>query len=264
MYDERSVFERLDSIETTNLENNKMLSEILGILKEEEPKPVENKPQRVLSRQPTQKELFREFLTKAKKSWGWFGGVSEFKNKKRLTQIAFVLLIIFGAISTLITSLSAKIYTTFTFLENVYLILGIIAFAHVNKSQHLYEIHSLARNSSFKYQADDVGMLFPRKEKVVFIVFRWIAGISVIANIIYIWMQKSDISLLATVFEVLFLAALILSSIAYFFLLTNYCIIFVDGKKIGSEERVILVSLPGQNGLITEEEFKAKMPFFYD
>lgn len=261
MADERSIFERLDSIESTGLANNKMLSDILNILKQEEQKNDSQAVKRTLKREPTQKELFQQFVKRSKKSWGWFGSFEEFSKKKRIVQISFIFLIVFGIISTLVTSISTKIYTTFTFLENVFLIFGTITFVYLNKAEHLYEIHKFVHNSSYKFKSDEVGLLVVQKEKVAFVVFRWIGGISAIANIIYIWVQTSSISVVATIFELLFLVAVILSSIAYLFFFTGYVVIYVEGENPHTKERVAFVHMPASKGLITEEEF-LKMGLF--
>ena len=117
----------------------------------------------------------------------------------------------------------------------------------------------------YKYEKDNLGMTFARKEKVVFRIFKWLAIISVVCNIICIWagMGKSN-QVLATVMEVLFLGAIVFAYFMNLNLFAQYSIIYVEGHNLTTKERVVLVLPPGAKSLMPEEEFKKKMPFFYE
>ena len=60
--------------------------------------------------------------------------------------------------------------------------------------------------------------------------------------------------------EVLFLAAIIFAFFMNLNLFARHSIIWVEGHKLTTKEKVVLVLLPGAKQLMPEEEFKKKMP----
>ena len=255
MAEERSLFERLDSIETQNAEILRLLSRSII-----QPQPI----QQTIVKQPSDRELVQQFLKDSKKSWMWFGTNTEFKKRKMIAIISLLILLIVGLVSTAITSISCGIYSTFTLFENAWIIFALIYLVYAVKAQRIYEVNELAANSSTKYEKDKLGMMFAGKEKIVFRIFRWLAAISVIANIVFIWTRRSDFSVLATIIEVLFLVAIAFAFFMYLNLFSQYSIIYVEGHNLTTKERVVLVLPPGAKQLIPEKEFKEKMPFFYE
>lgn len=219
--------------------------------------------QKPAAAKPNDKEVMHWFFRTSKKSWRWFGNQQELNKSKSLAILSHVLLLVLGLASTIVTSISAKIYTTFTFFENVWLIFGIILLVYAIKAKLKYESGELAKNTNYKYKQDQFGLWNPGKEKVVFKIFRWVGIISVIANIIYIWIKGSNISWLATILEVLFLGAIVFSFFMNVALFAQYTIIYLEGKNMQGTENVTLVWDPMVKKLITEEEYKKKIPFLF-
>lgn len=155
-------------------------------------------------------------------------------------------------------------YSTFTFFENAWMICGIIYLVYATKTQLTYEVNALASSSPTKYERDNLGMMFPRKEKLVFRIFKWLAIISTVCNIICVWagMGKGN-QVATTVMEVLLLGAIIFAYFMNLNLYAQYSIIWVEGHNLTTKEIVVLVLPPGAKQLMPEEEFKKKMPFFY-
>lgn len=213
---------------------------------------------------PNEKEVIRTFLKQSKKSWRWFGNNAEFNKHKKLAFISILIMLIIGVSSTITTSICFKTYSTFTFFENIWMIFGIIFLVYISKTKLIYEVNELSANSSFKYEADKLGMKFQRKEKLVFRIFRWIAIISIICNVIAMWagLGKGN-QILATILELLYLASIVFSFFMNLNLYAQYSIIWLEGYKIGSKEKAVLVLPTGAKHFISEEEFKKKMPFFY-
>ena len=254
MADERSLFERLDSIESQN-------AEILRMLSKEEKQPQKIEPQQP---KPSNRQLLEIFLRQAKKSWMWGGNKAEFKRSKAFAIFADVILLIVGLVSTIVSAICFKMYSTFTFFENIWLIFIIIRLANAIKSKRIYEVNEFSRNSSTKFKRDNVGMLFPNKEKTIFRVFKWITLISIICNIVCIWTLGKELKAFSTIMEILFLGAMIFAFVMDVNLYSQYMIIYVEGHNLTTNERVVLVVPPGGNELMPEEEFKKKMPFLYD
>lgn len=280
MAEDKSLFKRLDDIAAGQAE---ILSEVVGVKTqvgstdnriaelEAEVRRLKNQPQQntqAVQPQPprelSEREILHQFLKPAKKSWRWFGNKAEFNKWRKLAIISLVLLLSLGVISTIVSSICFQIYSTFTLFENIWLIFGIFYLVYAVRTQQTYEVNSLAANSSYKYRRDDLGMMFPGKEKFVFRLFRWLAVIAVICNVVCIWTMGHDLKALATILEVLFLGAILFAFFMNLNLYAQYSIIYVEGHNLTTKERVVLVLPPGAKDLMLEEDFKKKMPFFYE
>lgn len=281
MAEDRNLFGILDDISANQAE---ILSEITGVkthvsdsneriaVLEKELQSLKNQSSQLKqvvvndSRpKPTNQEIFQQFLKQSKKSWRWFGTRGEFAKWKTLAIISLITLLIVGLIASIVSTICFKMYSAFTFFENVWMIFGIIYLVYASKTQLTYEVNSLAANSSYSYETDKVGMKFLRKEKAVFRIFKWFAIISVVGNIICIWagMGKNSQGI-ATIMEILFLAAIIFAYFMNLNLYAQYSVIWVEGHNLITKERVVLVLPPGAKQLMPEEEFKKKLPFFYE
>src|SRR5574344_382673 len=280
MSDERNLFGMLDDISANQAE---LLNEITGVktqvsdsddrmtelekeiqnLKRQSAQPKTVAPNATQPK-PTQNDILQTFLKQSKKSWRWFGTKSEFSKWKTLAIISLLILLIVGLATSIISTICFKMYSTFTFFENVWMVFGIIYLVYACKAQLIYEVNALASNSSYKYETDKLGMKFPRKEKIIFRIFKWLAIISAPCNIICIWagLGKSN-QILATVMEIAFLGAIIFAFFMNLNLYAQYSIIWVEGHNLTTKEKVVLVLPPGAKQLMPEEEFKKKMPFFF-
>lgn len=281
MLDERNLFGMLDDISANQAE---LLNEITGVktqvsdsddritelekeiqnLKRQSAQPKTVAPNATQPK-PTQNDILQTFLKQSKKSWRWFETKSEFSKWKTLVIISLLILLIVGLATSIISTICFKMYSTFTFFENVWMVFGIIYLVYACKAQLIYEVNALASNSSYKYETDKLGMKFPRKEKIIFRIFKWLAIISAPCNIICIWagLGKSN-QILATVMEIAFLGAIIFAFFMNLNLYAQYSIIWVEGHNLTTKEKVVLVLPPGAKQLMPEEEFKKKMPFFYE
>ena len=279
MAEERNLFGMIDKISANQAE---ILDEITGVRTrvsdadikiaalEQEISKLKNQPA-VQSRsvnitpQKSDQEVLQTFLKQSKKSWRWFGTKGEFIKQKTLVIISLLILLIVGLVTSIASTICFKMYSTFTFFENMWMIFGIIYLVYASKAQLTYEVNALAANSSTKYDTDKLGMKFPRKEKVVFRIFKWLAIISAPCNVIGIWAgMGKDNQVFATIMEALFLAAIIFALFMNLNFFAQYSIIWVEGHNLTTKEKVVLVLPPGAKQLMSEEEFKKKMPFFYE
>ena len=223
--------------------------------------PTASKP---LANNMSEKEVMHWFFRTSKKSWRWFGNQHELNKSRSLAIFSHVLLLVIGLVSTIVTSISVKIYTTFTLFENIWLIFGIILLVYAIKTKLKYESGELARNTNYKYKQDQYGLWNPGKEKVVFKIFRWLGIISVVGNIAYIWIKMSNISWIATVLEVLFLGAIMFSFFMNVTLFAQYTIIYLEGKNMKGTEQITLVWDPMIKKFLPEGEYKKKIPFLFE
>ena len=262
MDEERSLFDRLDSIETTSETTKKMVAEILDILQTQKSDP-STKPQP--QQQPTDREILQRFLRNSRKSWRWFGTKAQFIKAKSLAILSWSIFLAVGLITTVVSSACFQIYSTFTFFENIWMIFGIINLVNACKTQLVYEVNALAASSPLRYDTDKVGMKLPRKEKLRYRIFRWFAIISVACNILCIWIGLGkSLQVAATIMEVLFFGAIVFAFFMNSNLFRDYCIAWVEGYNLTTGKPVVLVLPPGAKQLMSEEEFKQKLPFFYE
>lgn len=261
MADERSLFDRLNNIESTGETNKQMLSHLFEMSQSNN----SAQTQQLQISQPSNQKVLQQFLKKSKKSWRWRGTLTEFKKWKTLTIISFLLVVVIGLLATIASSICFGLYSTFSLFEDIWVIFAIIYLIYVSKTQLTYEINAMVSNSSYKFERDNLGMAFPIKEKMVFRIFKWLALISIVCNIICIWsdMGRSN-QIIATIMEVLFLGVIIFSIFMNLYLNEQYSIIWVEGHNLATKERVVLVLPPGAKQLMLEEEFRNKMPFFYE
>lgn len=278
---EKCLFERLDDISAdqsailstvtdVKKETHENSSEIAALREEiEKLKQERSVPQaqtREVKNQQTSQNLFMAFLKQSKKSWRWFGTLKEFKNRKALSIILLVVFLLVGLSASVISTLCFKMYSTFTFFENALMIIGIIFIVYSAKTKYIHEVNDLTKSTPYKYETDNIGMKFPRKERLVFRVFKWIAVISTACNVIFIWAgMGKDYKVVATILELVLLVVIIFAFfITPSLLFSNYSIIWIEGYNLTTKQKVTLVLPPGAKELITEEEFKKMMPFFYE
>lgn len=259
MADERSLFERLNSIEETSKANNQMLEQLLGTLKSEQIQQPSQSPRM------SDKDILLKFLKEAKKSLRWFGTKAEFNRTRNLAIIANIILIAVGIITAIISTISFRMYSTFTLFEDIWIIFGIVTLSYLLHNQLTNEVNDLARHSPSKYQRDEAGMFYPTKTKLSFRIFKWLSFISIVGNVICVWSgMAKDAKIIVTIMEVLFFGAMIFALIATSNFYLMYSIPWVEGHSLTAKERVVLVLPPGGKQLMTEEEFRNKFPIFYE
>ena len=253
MAEEKSLYQRTEELD-------EKLNRILGILENKTTQP--NNSNVTVQAKPSNQQVLETFLKQSKKSWRWFGTKAEFQKAKSLAIFALTLLLFIGVFTTIISSICFNLYSTFSLFENIWMIFIAVELSYSCKAKYIYEVNDFFSHSSSKCTVDKVGMKFPNKEKKKYIVFMWFSFVSIIANVICIWTLGKTARGLATVFEVLFLAAMIFALFMYANLFAQYNIIWVEGLSLTTREKVVLAFPPGAKHLITEEEFKKQFPFF--
>lgn len=199
------------------------------------------------------------FARRARKSWRWFGNSQKFKKSKLLALLFVCLNIVLGVIAVIVTTKSCNLFTTFTAFEIVNWVVAIYASVMLLKAPIKYEVNSFAIGSIFSCKFDDTGMAFPGKEKVYIKVFRWIGVIAAIANIAYIWINKSNLSVIATIVEVLFIVSIILNWLFSISFYAQYAICWLEGRNLNTNEPVTIVR-DNISGFMLEKEFRDRFP----
>lgn len=267
MEKETNLFSKLDAISSKqdeilgaigSVQQNVSNSEERIDQLEKQIKNLETKP---VAKPTVQKQnSLKIFAKRARKSWRWFGNPQEFKKSKLLALLFVCLNIVFGIVAVIVTTKSCNLFTTFTAFEIVNWVVAIYVSIMLLKAPIKYEVNSFANGSIFSCKFDDTGMAFPGKEKVYIKVVRWIGVIAAIANIAYIWINKSNLSVFATIIEVLFIASIILNwffSISFY---AQYTICWLEGRNLNTNEPVTIVR-DNISGFMLEKEFRERFPF---
>lgn len=273
---EKSLFERLDDISASQSD---LLNAIAGVGNK-----VDNTDVRIanlerqiqnLQRKPTQLQPNQQvqpneppvktFARHAKKSWRWLGNPREFNRAKVAAILASLSMIVLGIASTIITGISCNMYSPFSGVENVWLVFAIIYFVFACKSPINYEVNAFLSGTPLRGERDDIGMIFPNGgEKKVFRVFRWITLAMIACNIVWIWIYQSNISWLATIFELLFAASIIAAFFINIFLYAQYSICWLEGNNLVTGQKVTLIKMPGFKNFALEKDVREKIPQLFE
>ena len=275
---EKSLFERLDDISSTqedildaingvndNLsDSERRISRLEQEIKQIKAQPIQQRQVAINKQiQPNEPPL-KTFARQARKSWRWLGDKKEFAKAKNVAILLSVIALVFGLISSIVTTISCGMYSPFTGLENVWIVFLIIYIVFASKSRLKYDANLFGSATTFRCQRDEVGLVVPiGGEKVVFRVFRWITLISIVFNIVWIWMHQSDYSIAATIVEILFAVFIVISFFANVNLYAQYCIIWLDGRNLTTGEPVSLIRMPHAKNFITEKDAREKIPFLF-
>lgn len=247
---ERSVFDRLDSIEN-------LLEDF--VKQQPVPQSSDTKPQ--LSDQ----QILKNFIRSSKKEYLWFGSPNDFKKSKILVYILSALLIITGVISTILTSIAFKLYSTFSLFENIWLVFACIMLSYsIYAKKRMADTDLRDHSCNIFMQDADGTWRDTNKEKKRFRWLRRISYVAVIANIIVIWTQsKGGIAISATIFELIFAGLTIGLYFAYINLFCMYgTFILFTGRNSTNTQNVTLVFDAIGKKLLSYEEFKKTMKVF--
>ncbi len=257
----KSVFERLDSIEHTQSVTQTQNEEILELLKNISEAPVKQTETMSQQQQISERQLLINFIKLSKKEYVWFGPQEDFDKSKAILNILCILLIVVGIISTILTNIAFKIYSTFTALENIWLIfVCVMFFRSINAKKRMTDI-DLKKCSITKFEQDGDGTWRDTtEEKKKFKWFRRISYIAVIANIIFVWSEsKGGIAIAVTFFEVAFLGLTVAFNYAWFNFFCMYGnFILFTGRNASNTQSVTLIFDVFGEKIAPYEEYKEK------
>ncbi len=255
-----NVFDKLDTLIAQN-------EEILDLLKNtkntkntnnQTTEKVNSKPKENTDSYSDGKQILGKFIKDSKKEYVWFGTISDFSRSKSIVYILAVALIVVGFISTVLTSFSVKVYSTFSIFENIWVGASIFMFSYSIKAKKRMLDSDLMVHSTSVFNRNTVEEFWfdTNQEKKKYKWFRRLSYIAVAANIIFIWTQsKGGIAVPATIFEIIFLGL----SIGFYFAHSNlFCmygtVLFLTGKNLTNTATVTLVFDSIQKKLITYDE----------
>lgn len=254
-----NLYERVDGVESkvddVSAKMDSLSAKIDGLLsvKQTTATPQTENPQAVL----------RRFISKSKKEYCWFGNDDIFnKQKKHTLMIQFALIGVI-ILATIFTSVAYKMYTTFSFFENIWLLMTCFLMHYTSKATRIYNCSSFALKSCFNFEFDADGVLRKGAVKKKYKAFFILACICAIANIVIVWTKSNTImSVISTILE---LAVLGVSIYGYFVRTLDffdfYTILRFTGENETTGQRVVLFFDTISSKLYTEEEYLKQFSF---
>lgn len=258
----QNVFDRLDSIEASQSATQAQNEQIIDLLNKLNSKSIKQNVEVNPQIQVSDQELLIEFVRQSKKEYVWFGKINEFNKSKMIVNLLCIALIIFGVLSTIFTSITFNLYSTFTLFENIWLIFACIMFSYSVKAKKRMLDSDLRNHSNTVFVQDADGTWRDtNKEKMRFRWFRRISYIAVICNIIVILCDsKGAIAIMATIFELAFAGITVGLFFSYNNLFSMYgkFILFTGRNALNTETVTLIYDVKGKK-LALYEEYKEKM-----
>lgn len=222
-----------------------------------------NNPYQAQIQRANQQVTIKNFMKRAEKSYRYMSSKTDFEQeKKQIVYIAFALLCL-GILLIPIVSNAAGLYTTFTFIENIWLVFVLIILFQVKRSKLLYECFDFSQHCFMKFYFDTDGTM--RKDlfmKKRYRFFQVSACISSISNIICAWMEENTtLAMLVTILEIAFfvLSILILYKADDFFMM--YSAIYYTANNDSNTQLVTIVYHETDQKLYTKDDFEKRFSF---
>ena len=202
----------------------------------------------------------KSFIKRSVHEYVWVGAESDFEKAKSTTIPWILVSIAMMLLSTIVTSVSLGRYSTFTLIENIWLILALCLWKYTSVAEKRYLTYKYAENSALIFEPDADGVLrwtvYKKKYKWFFV----LSCLSCICNFISILAGGGAVPALAAILELLTLSANIFAAykVADFF--AGYGLLRFTGMNEAGTAQVSLIFEPILNELHTEEEYVKKFP----
>lgn len=207
-----------------------------------------------------QQATIRNFMMRAVKCYRYMTDWKTFEAEKKLPLLLALILFGLGIVMIPVVSIAAGLYTTFTFVENIWLVFVLIVLFQIKRAKPLYECFEFSEHCFMKFAMDGDGTmrkgLFMKKR---YRVFQVLACISAVCNIICVWMEgKVALAIFATLFEIAFfvLTILVLYKADDFFMMYGAIYYTADNDK--GTQRVTIVYNELDQKLYTKDDFEKR------
>ncbi|MDE6408508.1 MAG: hypothetical protein K2K50_07905 [Anaeroplasmataceae bacterium] len=157
------------------------------------------------------------FIKTAKKEHFWLGSTAEFKKTKMRAKYFLYALFAAGVLSTIISSIAFKMYSTFTLVENIWLIFSVVLFSYLQHNQKkILDIDLANHDNTIYIKVSDGSWRSTGEEKKRFKWSRRLSHVAVLLNIVALWViSPGPLAAVATIFELLFLGLSIAANYFY-------------------------------------------------
>ena len=264
-----NLFEKLDHIEKNQEQANQQGEEntqkILDAISQLG-SDIKSSAQVVFSKPQNTKDntiiSLQNFIRRSSKVYHYFSDEETFNNDKLKTIISLALVLLIGFITNILTTVACGIFSTFTFIEDIWLFLVIRMLCHTIHSKRFYDHLDYADHSCNRFEMNGDGLYRPIELKTSYKIFKVLALISALCNIIYACMNaKGAITVWAVIFEILFFASVFFAIYMVNDVFCMYTIVYYSGRNEANTATVTIVHDMLGNKLYTKEDYENKFPF---
>ncbi len=259
----KSVYERLDSIEEQNFQNTAQNQEIINAI---------NNLTKIVEQQKTlindsnkndelSKQIVSDFFKKSRKEHLWVGNEEEFKKLKNLFYLTTIPLFFICILSAVLSSISVGMFNPLIILQIVWISIVFDMIIKVFSLKRRMTDYDLQKHSCTMFFRDNNGTL--RDSLLEMKLYKIPRILSCFASVVTIILVLSVNPGIEVAFVIPLEIISISLSIASYFArnkvteMYNYIILFT-GQKYGSNENVTIVYIPNENKYITYEEFSVR------
>ena len=207
----------------------------------------------------------KDFIRFSLREYMWCGNDEEFCKCKETNIILILSAILCMILTSVITTISAGYYTTYTFFENIWLILSLFALKYTCVAKRIYCDYDYSLNSFERFEPDGNGIWRPTVLKKKYKWFFILAIISFVLNTVCVWIDSCSMPVLVTVLELLSLTLSILAVYKTTDFFDLYGPVKITGKSNVTGQKLVLIEdILDSSNLCTEDEFFRKYPAFKD
>ena len=252
MSEPKNIYDKVDSVETKmdNMSSklDGLASQVQNLLsadtKKQSATPSTGGIADAEYSQSAKHNIVKSFIAKAKKEYIWLGSNQDFKKEQLIAVVLMISYMVFGLITTILTSAAIKFYSTFTLLENIWMCMMVPMLISTIKAKRLHECEKLSSALKKSY-------------KVFFI----LSCVSAVANfIVVLSVGQKPISITAAIFEVITAVIGGFASYRDFDFYCGYNSLRFSGKSDFTGEQVAFIYEPFMNKMYTEEEYNKVFP----
>lgn len=205
----------------------------------------------------------KNFIRFSLREYMWCGTEEDFCKCKETNIVLILSAILCMIFTSVVTTISAGHYTTYTLFENIWLILSLFALKYTCVAKRLYCDCVYSQNSFERFESDDNGIWRPTILKKKYKWFFILALISFVLNTICVWIDSCSMPVLVTILELLSMALSILAVYKTIDFFDLYGPVKITGKSIVTGQKIVIIEDPlDSRKFYPEDEFFRKYPVF--
>ena len=258
-----NVFEKIDkqSEQIAGLVEGQ--AQILELLREQNAEEVRSASATIEAQvqQTNDKLLVHKFFCSTQKTYHYFGDEANYDTEKKKTFALLLLTIIIALVANITTSISIGIFSTFSFVEDLWFFLVFRLICHILHSKRFYDHTDYSLHSYKTFAINQERLFYPTETKRSYRIIKILALISAPCNVIYLGMNyKGATTVIAIIFEVLVFAAIFYSFFLAEDFFGQYTIIYYSGETQKNGTITFVFDQMGRKWY-TKEEYEKTFPF---
>lgn len=205
--------------------------------------------------------LVHKFFCSAEKTYHFFGDEANFNTEKIKAFALLLLTVVIAVVANIVTSISIGIFSTFSFVEDLWFFLVFRLICHVFHSKRFYDHTDYSFHSYQVFAISRERLFYPTGTKRSYRIIKILALISAPCNVIFLGTHyQSVITVIAIIFEVLVFASVFFSFYVAEGYFCQYSVVYYSGEMQKDGTITFVFDQMGQKWY-TKEEYEKKFPF---